>query len=386
MSDTINKIKKKIKQKISDDEFDNTNALSLMRAIKRTEKYKDISDEINGIDGIEDKSELESLYEIIDNYDFNLDTFEIDSTDTIQDIHKKIQEHLENTKDDENYEEEYDEDYDEEERVKVLLKDDIRYPELFDEAEHCNNNMDCFRVDISDIINEEDKNNDVFAEVQVIYESNKGLQILEKEETKTKSYDLIFKFHKKLLRAIKEMSGDYKINKIKYRIQIDKGNYPDTERLSRGYSLHREKKHLISFWVFQNINCKNTGTVIAKRVRNDKEDKADIIKIPDNMSFVLNDSIYLHKAPKQWEILNQSERYVRSILVAEIELDHSRSNENVIHDLAHLINLPDLKIGGIRRQKTKRQKSKSQKSKSQKSKRQKSKRQKIKTKKRRNAK
>jgi predicted metallopeptidase len=94
------------------------------------------------------------------------------------------------------------------------------------------------------------------------------------------------------------------------------------------------------------------------------------------MSFVLNDSIYLHKAPKQWEILNQSERYVRSILVAEIELEHSRSNENVIHDLAHLINLPDLKIGGIRRQKSKRQKTK----------RQKSKRQKIKTKKRRNAK
>lgn len=147
------------------------------------------------------------------------------------------------------------------------------------------------------------------------------------------------------------MSDDYKIKKIIYRIQIDRGD-PNTERFSRGYSLHREKTHLLSFWVFQNMNCENAGTVIARRV----EDKAHIMKIPDNMSFVLNDSIYLHKAPLEWKCLSESE-YVRSILVAEIELVHSRSNENVHHDLASLIHSRDLKIGGIKtRNKTKKTK------------------------------
>ncbi len=341
----MNQIKQEIKQKISDPEVDNTNALSLLKAIKRTKKYKDIEDGIEGIDGIEDKSELDSLNEIIDNFNFNLDTFEIDSDDTIQNIYTKIENHVkeEDGEYDKEYDKEYDGDYEEGERLKVLLEKDIEYP-IFDEAKHCNNKMDCFRVDISDIIDEEDKNNDVFTEIQVVYESNKGFQ---SEET-TKSYELITKFHKKLLDAIREMSDDYKIKEIKYRIQIDRGD-PNIERFSRGYSLHREKKHLISFWVFQNMNCEKAGTVIAKRV----EDKAHVMKIPDNMSFVLNDSIYLHKAPLEWKCLSESE-YVRSILVAEIELVHSRSNENVDHDLASLINSRDLRIGGIKTKKTRK--------------------------------
>ena len=353
----INEIKEEIKQKISDPEADNTNTLSLLRAIKRTKKYRDIKDGVEGIDDIEDKSELDSLNEIIDDFNFNLDTFEIDLDDTIQDIYVKIKNHVKEEDEGEYYEEyeendeekdeENDEEYNEKVQLKILLEKDIEYP-IFDEAKHCDNNMDCFRVDISDIIDEEDKKNDVFTEIQVVYESNKGLQT---QET-TKSYDLITKFHRKLIDAIREMSDNYKIKKIKYRIQIDRGNYPDNERFSRGYYLHREKTHLLSFWVFQNINCENAGTVIAKRV----EDNAHVMKIPDNMSFVLNDSIYLHKAPKQWEILNKSEKYVRSILVAEIELGHLRSNENVDHNLASLINSRDLKIGGIKTRKTKKTK------------------------------
>ena len=314
-----------------------------VKAIKRTKKYKDIEDGIDGIDGIEDKSELDSLNEIIDNFNVNLDTFEIDLDDTIQDIYTKIENHV---KEEHENEGEYDGEYDGEVRLKVLLEKDIEYP-IFDETKHCNNKMDCFRVDISDIIDEEDKNNDVFTEIQVVYKSDKGFQ---SEET-TKSYDLITKFHGKLLDAIREMSDDYKIKKIIYRIQIDRGD-PNAERFSRGYSLHREKTHLLSFWVFQNMNCENAGTVIARRV----EDKAHIMKIPDNTSFVLNDSIYLHKAPLEWKCLNESE-YVRSILVAEIELVHSRSNENVNHDLASLIHSRDLRIGGIKtRNKTKQTK------------------------------
>ena len=347
MSNIINKIKQEIKQKISDPEADNTNALSLLKAIKRTEKYKDIEDGIDGIDGIEDKSELDSLNEIIDHFNFNLDTFEIDLDDTIQDIYTKIENHVkeEEGEYDGEYNEEYNGEKDEEVRLKVLLEKDIEYP-IFDEAKHCDNKMDCFRVDISDIIDEEDKKNDVFTEIRVVYESDKGFQ---SEET-TKSYDLITKFHRKLLDAIREMSDDYKIKKIIYRIQIDRGD-PNTERFSRGYSLHREKTHLLSFWVFQNMNCENAGTVIARRV----EDKAHIMKIPDNTSFVLNDSIYLHKAPLEWKCLSESE-YVRSILVAEIELVHSRSNENVHHDLASLINSRDLRIGGIKTKKTRKTK------------------------------
>ena len=120
--------------------------------------------------------------------------------------------------------------------------------------------------------------------------------------------------------------------------------------------LHREKRDLISFWVFQNINCSNTGTVIAKRVG----DKAHITKIPDDRAFVVNDSIYAHKAPLGWDV--SAPEFTRSILVAEIELttrSYNKGREESDHDLPNILRPinKNLTIGGlIRRRKTKKRK------------------------------
>ena len=162
---------------------------------------------------------------------------------------------------------------------------------------------------------------------------------------------LIQRFNERLLVAIAGMPRDYEIQRIKYRIQKT-----NTKEYNQGLYLHREKRDLISFWVFQNINCSNTGTVIAKRVG----DKAHITKIPDNRAFVVNDSIYAHKAPLDWDV--SSPEFTRSILVAEIELNprsYNKGREESDHDLPNILRPinKNLTIGGlIRRRKTKKRK------------------------------
>ena len=159
------------------------------------------------------------------------------------------------------------------------------------------------------------------------------------------------------------MPRDYEIQRIKYRIQKT-----NTKEYNQGLYLHREKRDLISFWVFQNINCSNTGTVIAKRVG----DKAHITKIPDNKAFVVNDSIYAHKAPLDWDV--SSPEFTRSILVAEIELNprsYNKGREESDHDLPNILRPinKNLTIGGlIRRRKTKKSKKSKKTKKSKKSK------------------
>ena len=215
----------------------------------------------------------------------------------------------------------------------------------FDKDTHCNNIEDCTEVDISGIISEDVENTDVFSTAKFIYIPSSGFSY--PEVSNQNNNDLVNKFHIKLLQEIVKMSNN-SIKRIEYRIQVDRGENISNTRL--GQYLHRESQDLISFWVFQNINCKNTGTVIAKRVN----DKTDVVKIPDNRSFIVNDSIYLHKAPKTWDILDKTKSFVRSILVADITLDNIKPKTKENHDLFPIINpmnlyliRPQINIGGI---------------------------------------
>jgi hypothetical protein len=193
----------------------------------------------------------------------------------------------------------------------------------------------------------------LFTQSGFIYEPGSGLyQPKGSVSDNPNNLMLVTNFNDRLLAAIADMpTSEYEIQKIKYRIQKT-----NNKEFNPGLYLHREKRDLISFWVFQNINCSNAGTVIAKRVG----DKAHITKIPDNKAFVVNDSIYAHKAPLDWDV--SSPEFTRSILVAEIELNprsYNKGREVVSHDLSNIL-FPvnrGLTIGGlIRRRKTKKSK------------------------------
>ena len=328
---------------------------TLWTAIKTRNKYTTI---VN-IDDITEESELQSLYDILDNYSNNVEYInsKLEPTDTITDIFDKIKVHLDAEADERAYVDE--QAYEEEENRKEarataapLTQDSVEIVS-FDESIHCEKDENCNEVDITGILTSEEKNNkDMFTQSEFIYEPGRGLYQSEGSVlANPNNLMLVTEFNKRLLAAIADMPTEYEIQKIKYRIQKT-----NNKEFNPGLYLHREKRDLISFWVFQNINCSNAGTVIAKRVG----DKAHITKIPDNKAFVVNDSIYAHKAPLDWDV--SSPEFTRSILVAEIELNprsYNKGREVVSHDLSNIL-FPvnrGLTIGGlIRRRKTKKSK------------------------------
>jgi hypothetical protein len=331
---------------------------TLWTAIKTRNKYTTI---VN-IDDITEESELQSLYDILDNYSNNVEYInsKLEPTDTITDIFDKIKVHLDAEADERAYVDE--QAYEEEENRKEarataapLTQDSVEIVS-FDESIHCEKDKNCNEVDITGILTPEEKNNkDLFTQSGFIYEPGSGLyQPKGSVSDNPNNLMLVTKFNERLLAAIAGMpTSEYEIQKIKYRIQKT-----NNKEINPGLYLHREKRDLISFWVFQNINCSNAGTVIAKRVG----DKAHITKIPDNKAFVVNDSIYAHKAPLDWDV--SSPEFTRSILVAEIELNprsYNKGREVVSHDLSNIL-FPvntGLTIGGlIRRRKTKKRKTK----------------------------
>jgi hypothetical protein len=348
----IEKIKRDILSKLkeTDESEEDLYGSTLWDAIKKINKYTTIHD-------ITEESELQSLYDILDNYGDNVEYInsKLEPTDSITDIFYKIKDYVDAEADEEAYvedEEEEEEDRKgESSRPAVIARDRVEIVP-FDESIHCERDENCNEVDITGILTPEEKNDkDMFTQCVFIYEPGRGLYE-EPGSGNPNNLMLVTKFNESLLAAIADMPIEYEIQRIKYRIQKT-----NTKEFNQGLYLHREKRDLISFWVFQNINCSNTGTVIAKRVG----DKAHITKIPDDKAFVVNDSIYAHKAPLDWDF--SSPEYTRSILVAEIELNprsYNKGREVVSHDLSNIL-FPvntGLTIGGInRRRKTNKRKS-----------------------------
>ena len=352
----VDKIKDKILRKLTDDDetIEDLYNSTLWTAIKTRNKYTTIDD-------ITDESELQFLYDILDNYGDNVEYIntKLEPTDSIRDIYHKIKDVADSSSveafEEANSEEEDEEDRKEERSTATVLTQDRVEIVPFNDLIHCERDENCNEVDITGILSSEEKNdNNMFTQCAFIYEPEIGLY---KEPdsgsvlANPNNLRLIQRFNERLLVAIAGMPRDYEIQRIKYRIQKT-----NTKEYNQGLYLHREKRDLISFWVFQNINCSNTGTVIAKRVG----DKAHITKIPDDRAFVVNDSIYAHKAPLGWDV--SAPEFTRSILVAEIELNprsYNKGREVVSHDLSNIL-FPvntGLTIGGlIRRRKTKKRK------------------------------
>jgi hypothetical protein len=324
---------------------------SLWGIIKTTDKYANI----DSIEDITEEPELKSLYNILNVHgdEFDYIRSQIKQTDNITDIYNKIEDDVDRKN------AEYGDTYLEEEEVKTaiaaaptLTAKDLEIVEFNESI--CDDFTTCRQINIDGILTLEEQNNkNMFSPYQVDYKPGAEIKYTPDVSVNPNNLKLIKSFNERLLAAMGQMGiAEYKIQKIKYRIQIT-----HNVQYNQGLYLHREKKDLLSFWVFQHINCSNTGTVIAKRVG----DKAHVAKIPDDMAVVVNDSIYAHKAPKTWDF--SSSNYTRSILVAEIELDENvyrKGREIMDHDLSNILNMTAnlaIPIGGaIRKRKTNKRK------------------------------
>jgi hypothetical protein len=349
MSAKIEKIKRDILSRLKEinKSEEDLYGSPLWTIIKTRNKYTTIND-------ITEESELQSLYDILDNYGSDVDYInsKLEPTDSIRDIFNKIKDYVDTEADAEAEAFVEEEDRKEARATAAPLTQDSVEIVPFDASIHCGSDENCNEVDITGILTPEEKNNkDMFTQSGFIYEPGRGLYQPEGSVSDNpNNLRLVTKFNERLLDAIAGMpTSEYEIQRIKYRIQKT-----NNKEFNQGLYLHREKRDLISFWVFQNINCSNAGTVIAKRVG----DKAHITKIPDDRAFVVNDSIYAHKAPLDWVV--SSPEFTRSILVAEIELNprsYNKGREVVSHDLSSIL-VPanrGLTIGGlIRRRKTKK--------------------------------
>ena len=134
---------------------------TLWTAIKTRNKYTTI---VN-IDDITEESELQSLYDILDNYSNNVEYInsKLEPTDTITDIFDKIKVHLDAEADERAYVDE--QAYEEEENRKEarataapLTQDSVEIVS-FDESIHCEKDKNCNEVDITGILTPEEKNN-----------------------------------------------------------------------------------------------------------------------------------------------------------------------------------------------------------------------------------
>ena len=153
----VDKIKDKILRKLTDDnetEEDFYNS-TLWTAIKTRNKYTTIQD-------ITEESELQFLYDILDNYGDNVEYIntKLEPTDSIRDIYHKIKDVADSSSaeafEEANSEEEEEERKGEKTTATVLTQDRVEIVP-FNDLIHCERDENCNEVDITGILSSEEK-------------------------------------------------------------------------------------------------------------------------------------------------------------------------------------------------------------------------------------
>ena len=154
----VDKIKDKIFQKLTDDDetIEDLYNSTLWTAIKTRNKYTTIDD-------ITDESELQFLYDILDNYGDNVEYIntKLEPTDSIRDIYHKIKDVADSSSveafEEANSEEEDEEDRKEERSTATVLTQDRVEIVPFNDLIHCERDENCNEVDITGILSSEEK-------------------------------------------------------------------------------------------------------------------------------------------------------------------------------------------------------------------------------------
>ena len=149
----VDKIKDKILRKLTDDDetIEDLYNSTLWTAIKTRNKYTTIQD-------ITEESELQFLYDILDNYGDNVEYIntKLEPTDSIRDIYHKIKD-VADSSSVEAFTEEDEEDRKEERSTATVLTQDRVEIVPFNDLIHCERDENCNEVDITGILSSEEK-------------------------------------------------------------------------------------------------------------------------------------------------------------------------------------------------------------------------------------